>query len=164
MKNFLPVVLVCFLASACRKEGASPGNTSTGTGALTGAGVATKSSAISVLINNQPMLVTLINYNRSSGSFNFTAQNDLQKVDASCFYFYQQSWASYMYSDSINYSTRADTLSGWYTRRAQAYGEVYFDCCTAPLNGPEITGNYKGNFSLGKDSLVITGNFDLLFK
>jgi len=161
MRNFTFCIVMLLSLTACHKDSGTPNNNSP---AGVSTGTPTKQSNISVVINDQPIQVTNISYNRSGGSFNFTAQNSLQKVDVNCFHFYEQSWASFMYSDSIIYSTRPDSVTAWYSRTAINGGDVYFDCCTAPLQDPDITGNYYGNFKLGKDSLVIKGDFDLLFK
>lgn len=163
MRNFTPYIFVCLLLCACSKNSDTPNNNTT-TGTSTG-GTQTKQSAISVLINNQPMAVSSIDFNRNGGSFNFTAQNALQKVDVTCFHFYEQSWASFMYSDSIVYSTRPDSLSAWNSTTApNNANDVYFNCCTAPLQDPDISGTYNANFNVGKGALEIKGDFDLLFK
>jgi hypothetical protein len=149
---------------ACSKNNSTPAdnnNNANNTGTNT---QLNKTSAISVFINKAPMQVTSIDYNRGDGFFKFTAQNKLQKVDVNCFYFYQPNWGNYQYEDSVNYSIRPDSLSAWNGRHANKWGDVNFECCEGPLTNPDVKGNFYGDFGLGKDSLVITGNFELLFK
>ncbi|HET6256636.1 MAG TPA: hypothetical protein VFE32_21355 [Puia sp.] len=79
----------------------------------------------------------------------------------------------YQFSDSINYSTRPDTLASWTTERATNWGEVSFDCCVAPLADSVIPGEYSGNFdgggggldkgTGGQQGVTVSGNFKLLF-
>jgi len=164
MKNLLHLIIICLLVSACNKNSSEPVNSANTATNNPLTARPNKTSAVSVSINNACMQVTSINFNRGSSTFNFSVENKLQKIDVNCFWFYQQNWASYQYSDSINYSVRTDTLSPWTTQRATGYGNVYFDCCTLYLTAPEVSGEYNGNFSLGKDKLAITGKFDLLFK
>ena len=158
-------MLSCLLIVSCSKQDTTPpaaGNN--GNGSST-SGAPKPSSAISVSIDGQPMTVTGSSKGRGSSTFEFSAWNSLQKVDVRCFWFYQQSGFNYMYSDSINYSTRPDSLSPWYTIRARNYGDVYFDCCMAPLTDSLVTGNYSGDFApTPKQSLRIKGNFHLVFK
>jgi hypothetical protein len=166
MKAVFLLAPVCLFFAACTKQDPAPAAPVTN-GPAPGSGsnnkVNNSPSDISVSIDNTPMAVTAVSYDRSSGTFNFSAWNKLQKVDVYCFWFYQQSRWNYQYSDSINYSTRPDTVTNWTTTRAIDWGEVYFDCCQAPLTDTLITGTYSGNFLNGKQGLTIKGDFHLLF-
>ena len=170
MKKFLPFALVFLLFAACNKNGNSPSsnngnNANSGNGNISGGAVTNgPKPTVTVNINDKPMLVTGVSFNRNSGSFNFTAENSLQKVDFYCFHFYQQSWASYLYSDSINYSTRNDSIANWNTITAKRIDGVYFNCCAAPLTDPAVDGYYKADFYNGKEDFVITGDFNGYFK
>ena len=156
--------MLCLIITACSKENANPeynnNNTSTGTSSNTH----TDSSTITVFINDAPMDVTTIEYNRSGSTFNFLARNSFQKLEVNCFYFYQQSGFNYMYSDSITYATRSDSLADWNTITAKpAADTVEFNCCIAPLTDKVVKGNYGAGFSSGKDELKVRGSFNLKF-
>lgn len=69
-----------------------------------------------------------------------------------------------MFSDSITYSTRPDTLTAWYTRRANNWGTVDFAAVYAPLTDSLVKGTYSGDFTEGKEPLTISGDFYLVFK
>ena len=139
-------------------------------------GTAGTVASVSFLVNGNPLAVTGITYDRTgstTGTFNFSAWNALQRVDVFCFSFYEQSGFNYQFSDSINYSTRPDSLTAWTTTRAVNSGTVTFDCCVAPLADTVIAGEYSGNFtsaSSGVDknlsnaqALTVSGSFNLLF-
>jgi len=181
------ILLSCLILGGCNKQGSAPGSGSNaagsagsgsgGSGAGGGsAGSSVRPASISVAVNGTPIAVTGISYDRSGstdGDFNFSAWNPLQRVDVYCFWFYEQSGYNYQFSDSINYSTRPDTLTAWTTTRATNWGQVNFDCCVAPLADSVIPGEYSGNFLpanaaneksvTGTQGLTITGNFYLLF-
>lgn len=169
MKSFLPSLLLGVILTSCHKESidASSQNSLplTYTSHSTAPGDIAKLSSISILINGTPLGVTSINYNRSNSTFNFTAQNNLQKVDAYCYRFYENSRWSFQHQDSINYSERKDTVSAWNTQTAANWGSVYFDCCYAPLADSLVAGEYSGIFSLeGEEDMNIAGNFHLIFR
>jgi hypothetical protein len=150
---------------ACNKNSIPPTNSGTTTHNIADTGKeGDYPSTITVLINGAPMQVTSIGYNRGDGFFNFSAMNSLQKVDVNCFWFYQQSRWSFQYSDSINYSTRPDSLTQWQSIRASNYGTVNFDCCDAPLTDSLVEGEYAGTFLQGKATLNIGGDFHLVFQ
>jgi hypothetical protein len=153
------------ILSACNKTAAptAPNSTFATMPTSGSAAACTRPSFVTVSLDNVPMQVTAINYNRTGGNINLSAFNPLQKVDVYCFWFYEQSGFNYQFSDSINYSTRPDTLTAWSSTRATDWGGVSFDCCTAPLKDSLITGNYSGTFSLAKKPLIISGNFYLHF-
>ena len=166
MRNVLLLTLLAtIIITGCNKQESIPGTTNTPSGNGSNSGQpSTKPSGITVRLNDSAINVTHIEYNRSSGSFDFTAGNSLKQVDVKCFWFYQQSWGNYQYSDSINYSWRTDSLLPWQTIRAINYGNVSFDCCTAPLTDPLVSGNYSGQLSFGKSNLTVSGTFRLHFK
>lgn len=165
MKNILPFAMLLFFVSACNKNSNSPSNSNNGNSNNgVGATPVSPTSAISVNINDKPMLVTGVSFNRNSGSFNFTAENSLQKVDFYCYHFYEPNWANYMYSDSINYSYRVDSVADWNTITAKRIDGIYFNCCAAPLIDPAVDGYYKADFYNGKENFIITGNFNGYFK
>ena len=155
------LILVLFILSCGKKNLPSP-NIGGGTNPRNGS-PSKDTSFISVSIGGVPMQVTKIQYNRSTGTFNFTAQNDVQKIDAYCFYFYGQTALNYQYSDSLNYSTRANVASNWTSVRAINWGTVDFDCCAWPLSDKVITGNFSGQFLIGEVQGTINGNFHLIF-
>jgi hypothetical protein len=178
LQNFLLSTCLGFFASlsfiACSKQASTPGNAAPGSGNTSK--TQSRPASISVALNNTPMTVTGISYNREGsmyGDFNFSAWNPLQKVDVYCFWFDEQGRGNYEFSDSINYSTRPDTLAAWTTTRATNWGDVNFDAGVAPLQDSVIPGEYSGNFLIGNASggksagaeqgLAITGNFYLLF-
>ena len=157
---------VVFLLS-CGKQTSSPsGNTNNTNHTQTGNGgsPAATGSFISVFVNKDSIPVTSIHYNRGGSYFNFSAENPNKKVDVYCFWFYQQSGFNYQYSDSINYSTRPDTASAWFTTSAINGGTVNFDCCMGPLTDSPVSGDYSGDFSTGKTPLTVHGKFWLVFK
>jgi hypothetical protein len=175
LRYSLLIPSLLFLACTKQSSPGSPGNNAPGTG-TGGSQHQPRPASISVAVNNVPMAVTGISYDRSGstyGNFNFSAWNPLQKVDVYCFRIYEQSGFNYQFSDSINYSTRPDTAAGWQTTRAINWGDVNFDCCVAPLQDTVIPGEYTGNFLTGDASggkfagtqqgLTVTGNFYLLF-
>lgn len=167
MKQILPF-LVLLLAAACTKQSDAPG-TQTPPGTPPPAKpVNSKPDTpwITVLINGQPMNVTAISFSRSGSTFNFSAWNNLQRLDAYCFWFYGTSGFNYQYSDSINYSTRPDSLAPWATRTALNTGDVRFDCCSYPVRDSIVNGNYSAPFGTGgkEFGFTITGNFHGLFQ
>ena len=161
MKSTFTYLLIFVCVLSCSKKDSSPILTGGGSGVRPP--VSKDTSFITASVNGSAMKVTSIQYNRSSGSFNFTAQNDVQKVDVRCFHFYEPNRWNFQYSDSINYSKREDVLSSWVTTRAINWGDVNFNCCGGPLEDSIISGNYSGKFSFGEDEFKIEGNFHLLF-
>ncbi len=160
------ILLCCCFALACAKSAApadpGDGGSSSGPGS-SGTPVQSHPASISVFINNTPMTVTGISYTRAGNTVNFSAWNSLQKVDAYTFWFYGTSGFDYQYSDSINYSTRPDSLSAWSTIRASGGGEVYYDCCMAPWKDSPVSGVDTAIISQGKENTTITGRFYLPF-
>lgn len=157
------------LLFACSKHDGDPGVPATGSnnGGNTSQNLpaAVKPSSITVLVDGVPIPVTLIDFSRTDGSFRFSAGNQLQRVDAYCFWFYGTSGLNYQYSDSLNYSTRPDSLSAWNTIRAVNYGDVQFDCCSFPVKDSVVDGSYSGKFGTGKErELTVNGVFHLLFR
>jgi hypothetical protein len=183
MRPMICLLICCltfFSLFSCNKQSATPtGSGSNPNGPAGGnspQGTAESVASVSFLVNGNPLVVTSITYDRSgstTGSFNFSAWSALQRVDVYCFSFNEQSGFNYQFSDSINYSTRPDSLSAWTTARAVNWGSVSFDCCVAPLTDTVITGEYSGNFAnagSGPDKnlsnvqgLTVSGNFNLLF-
>jgi hypothetical protein len=174
--------LTLFPLFSCNKQSATPAGSNSnpyGPGATTGSspqGAAGPAASVSFLVNSNPLVVTSISYDRTgstTGTFNFSAWNALQRVDVYCFSFDEQSGFNYQFSDSINYSTRPDSLTAWTTVRAVNWGTVTFDCCVAPLTDSVISGVYSGNFASGNPDLsknpgnvpglAVNGNFYLLF-
>jgi hypothetical protein len=174
--------LTLFPIFSCNKQTPTPaglGSDPYGPGAAGGSspqGTAGTVASVSLLVNGNPLPVTGISYNRTggtTGTFNFSAWNVLQRVDVYCFSFYEQSGFNDQFSDSINYSTRPDSITAWTTVRAINSGNVSFDCCAAPLTDSVVPGEYSGNFAngnpgLGKNpgdppGLTVSGNFNLLF-
>lgn len=169
MKIFLLTLLITLIFISCHKDDLSDGSRNDPTpphnNYVKPVRDIVKLSSISVFVNGNPLNITSIKYDRSSSTFNFTAQNLFQRVDVYCFRFYESSRWNYQYQDSINYSVRADSLSDWLTTRANNWGSVYFDCCYAPLEDSVVTGEFSGLFSLeGKDDFTVGGNFHLVFK
>jgi len=138
----------------------APGNGGGSSGNLP---AAAKPSSITVLVNGEAIPVTSIDFARTGSTLHFSAGNQLQRVDAYCFWFYGTSGFNYQYSDSVNYSTRPDSAGAWNTRRAIAYGDVYFDCCSFPVKDSVVEGNYSGKFSTGKEELTVSGIFHLFY-
>jgi hypothetical protein len=185
MRPIICLLIFCltFLSLfSCNKQSvtpAGPGFNPYGPGAAGGnssQGAAGTVSSVSFLVNGSPLAVTGISYDRTgstSGTFNFSAWNALQRVDVYCFSFYEQSGFNDQFSDSINYSTRSDSLAAWSTIRAVNWGTVNFECCAAPLIDSVIPGDYSGNFANGNagldknlsnaPDLTVSGNFNLLF-
>lgn len=161
----LLIVLPIFLF-ACSKQGDSPAASTTDSNSSGNSGSTSspvKPPSITVLVDGTPIPVTSINYSRTGSTFRFSAGNQLQRVDAYCFWFYGTSGFNYQYSDSLNYSTRMDSLSAWNTRTAIGYGDVYFGCCSFPVKDSAVDGTYSGKFSTGKTELTVNGAFHLLF-
>ena len=164
----LLITLTLFLF-ACSKQGNSidspSGGNTAGDGSANGspAGGVKASSSVTVLVDGVAIPVTAINFNRNTGNFNFSGGNKLQKVDVYCFWFYGTSGFNYQYSDSINYSTRADSTSAWNTIRAIDYGDVDFDCCSFPVKDSLVDGVYSGKFSNGKLELTVNGRFHYIY-
>ena len=167
MKITQLLIALPLLLFGCGKQMDNPG--SSGAGANSGPGTgqlqpeAVKPSSITVLVDGAPITVNFIDFSRAGSSLRFSAGNQLQRVDAYCFWFYGTSGLNYQYSDSINYSTRSDTLSAWNTRRAIDYGNVYFDCCSFPVKDSVVNGTYSGKFGTGKQDMTVSGVFHLLF-
>ena len=165
MKYIIYALLCCCLLIACNKETATTNNSSNpGSTTQNDGSASNHTSTISFFINDEPVAVTAISYDRSGSTFNFTAGNSLKKAEVRCFWFYQQSGFNFQFSDSINYCYRADTLSNWSSIRAINYGNVNFDCCEGPLTDSPIEGDYSGDFADGKNTLKINGSFKLFFK
>jgi hypothetical protein len=162
MKARGALVFLVLLIFSCKKSSItnSSGNTSNTGGAVH---TAKDTSFISANVGGAGMIVTSIHYNRGSATFNFTAQNDLQRIDVYCFHFYESSGLNYQYSDSINYSKREDVYSAWSTSRAIGWGDVYFDCCAGPLEDKVISGVFSGDFPNGESKFKINGQFHLIF-
>lgn len=156
---------ICF--TACSKQSAAPdpvppGN-SNPAGGIVNSSDKTNPSAISVRVNQIPINVNSIRFDRDGADFNFTAGNQLQKVEVRCFWFYQQSRWNFQYSDSITYFRRPNTLTTWSGIRAIKWGDVNFDCCYAPLTDSLVTGEYTADFPEGKGSFTVSGGFHLVF-
>lgn len=164
MRTTAICLVICLFAVYCKKDHA--GSSSSSATNQSGTAVSkqpTDSSFINVAINDVPMKVTAIHYWRGGSALNFSAENTQEKVDVYCFRFSGQSGLNFQYSDSINYSTRANGLAKWATRRAVDWGRVDFDCCAFPLTGPVVKGAFSGNFGDYKYPVSITGNFNLKF-
>ena len=172
--------LIALSTLSCNKQSTPPATPGSDPSAPGSGGSPFSNSApaasVSVQVNGTPLAVTGISYNRTEctdGDLSFSAWNALQRVDVYCFYFYEQNGFNYQFSDSINYSTRPDTVTGWTTVRAINWGDVNFACCVAPLKDTVIFGQYSGNFAAGnsgsgkqpgdQQGLVVSGNFNLLF-
>ena len=167
MKSFTFFALCLLIIISCNKQSSQPAGSSNGNTAVAATNDTAKEgsypSKIRVFVNDVAIPVTSIHYNRSTGSFNFSAGNSLKKVDAKCFWFYQQSRWSYQYSDSITYATRPDTLTTWTTTTATNRGNVTFDCCNAPLTDSLVEGEYTGSFVSNKNNIIVKGDFHLVF-
>jgi hypothetical protein len=166
MKLLLPILTITLFAAACSKQSASPQALGAGDQAsVKSAAAAPDTSWVTVQVNGTAITVTALNFSRCSSTFNFSAGNSLQRLDAYCFYFAGSSGLNYQYSDSINYSTRPDTLTPWTTITAANSAEVSFACCAVPVADSIIDGSYQAPFYLGKTSgLTITGNFHAVFQ
>jgi hypothetical protein len=164
MRTLIFLLLIGIFAVACTKE-TDPVFPVNGNSSTTGNNnpPQPRLASISFFINNNPMRVTGIDYNRSNSTVNFSAWNSLQRVDAYCFWFYGTSGFNYQFSDSMTYSTRPDTLSAWTTIRATNWGDIRFDCCMAPWKDSPVSGLDTAIFAMNKQSLTITGNFYLPF-
>lgn len=183
MRPTICLLISCLpLLFSCNKQSATPagqGSNPYGPGATSGTtpqGTAETASSVSFVINGNPLPVTSITYDRTgttTGTFNFSVWNALQRVDVYCFSFNAQTSFNYQFSDSVNYSTRPDSLSEWSTVRAVNSGSVTFDCCAAPLTDSIIAGGYSGNFASANavpaantdnvQTLTVSGSFNLLF-
>ena len=108
------------------------------------------------------MRVTSIQYDRSSSTVHFSAENDLQKVQVYCYYFYGTSGLNYQFTDTITYATRTDTLSNWYTRTASNRSDVSFNCCMLPTKDTPVDGTFTILFD-GKAEPHINGTFHLKY-
>lgn len=164
MRTTAICLTLCLFAVYCKKDQTgSPSSSGTDQNGMSTPKQLTDSSFINVAINDIPMKVTAIHYSRGGSALNLSAENALEKVDVYCFRFSGQSGLNFQYSDSINYSTRADGLAKWSTRRAGNWGNVDFDCCAFPLTAPVVKGIFSGNFGDYKYPILITGNFKLKF-
>lgn len=168
MKITRLLIALPMLLFACSKHDGDPGAPAPGgnnSGNISqNPAAAVKPSSITVLVDGVPIPVTSIDFSRTDASLRFSAGNQLQRVDGYCFWFYGTSGLNYQYSDSLNYSTRSDSLSAWNTRRAISYGYVYFDCCSFPVRDSVVDGTYSGKFGTGKEpELTVSGVFHLLF-
>jgi hypothetical protein len=180
MRPIICLLIFCLTLPifSCNKQTATPvelGSNPSGSGTTPATSPqGGPAASVSFLVNGNPLPVTGISYNRTgstTGTFNFSAWNALQRVDVYCFSFYEQSGLNYQFSDSINYSTRSDSLGAWATVRAVNWGTVNFDCCAAPLTDSVIPGEYSGNFASGdpgknpgdSPGLTVSGSFNLLF-
>lgn len=182
MRPIICLLIFCLTLPifSCNKQSATPAGLGSNpygpetAGSSSPEGTAGPAASISFLVNGNPLPVTGISYDRTgstTGTFNFSAWNALQRVDVYCFSFYEQSGLNYQFIDSINYSTRSDSLETWITVRAVNWGTVSFDCCAAPLTDSVIPGEYSGNFASGdpgknpgdSPGLTVSGSFNLLF-
>jgi hypothetical protein len=185
MRPIICLLIFCltfFSILSCNKQSVTPAgsesnpNDPQAVGGGSPQGTAGTVSSVSFLVNGSPLVVTGISYDRTgstTGTFNFSAWNALQRVDIYCFSFYEENGFNYQFSDSINYSTRPDSLAAWTASRAVNSGTVNFDCCAAPLTDSVIPGNYSGNFASDNSDLIknqsnvqgltVSGNFNLLF-
>jgi len=166
MKITRLLIVLPMLLFACNKHDDTPGTPASGGGSVSqNLPAAVKPSSITVLVDGVAIPVTSIDFSRTDASLRFSAGNQLQRVDGYCFWFYGTSGFNYQYSDSLNYSTRPDSLSAWDTRRAVSYGDICFDCCSFPVKDSVVDGNYSGKFgSSGKEpGLTVSGVFHLLF-
>jgi hypothetical protein len=166
MKITRLLIALPMLLFACSKHDGAPVASPAGAGDNSqNQPAAVKPSSITVLIDGTPIPVTSVDFSRTDGSLHFSAGNQLQRVDGYCFWFYGTSGFNYQYSDSLNYSTRPDSLSAWDTRRAISYGDVCFDCCSFPVKDSVVDGRYSGKFgSSGKEpGLTVSGVFHLLY-
>ena len=121
------------------------------------------SAWVTVFIDNMPLVVSGFHFDRGGSWFDFSAWNSLQRVDGYVFRFYGSSGFNYQYSDSLNYSSRPDTASPWRTTRAIDWGDILFDGLTYAIGDSVVNGTYTGNFSSGKNKLVINSQFHGLF-
>ena len=161
----LIVPLLFFLLTGCSKYADRPSVPSSGNAGspVSPAAKPPDSNWITISIDTSHLVVTGVHFDRGGSWFNFSAWNSLQRVDGYVFWFYGTSGFSYMYSDSLNYSSRPDTLTPWTTKRALDWGEINFDGLTYPISDKVVNGTYQGNFGVGKTNMVIGGKFHALF-
>lgn len=175
MRNFTKLLFISFLLFSCSKQNEGPGNS---TGTPPGnppVKPAPPVTQLTIMINDTAMKITSLSYERhgsgAGGGMTITASNDVQKVTAVAFNFYQNSPWDMIYQMEVSYFTRADSLSAWggtYTRPVPRDDQLRFDNFT-PLADSVVTGNFSGSFNgtggLEKEGQATTvkGNFKLVF-
>lgn len=151
------------LLFSCRKgaESPSPSNSLT---TASSQSTLKDTSFIHVAINQVPMVVTSINYNRGSSTVHLMAANGLQKVELDTYHLWGTSGFNYQYQDSITFGSRKDALSQWEVVRAPyTTSGVTYNCCSLPTKDSPVNGTFKADFGL-ESNLFIEGSFHIHFK
>jgi len=112
-------------------------------------------SYIRVTINEQPMLITTMSYDRGNSSLHMLVANDLQKVEVFTYNFWGTSMLNYQYTYYITYAYRSDTLSDWTVQQAPNYAtSVDYNCCELPTKDSPVDGTFSAGFGL-KNNMTI---------
>ena len=120
------------------------------------------------------MNITSLSFERhgdgNGGGMTIIANNNVQKVIAEIYNFYQNNPLGMIYTEQVDYSTRDDSSSSWggdYTRPVPRDDQVAFDNFT-PLSDSVVTGNFSASFysngsTKEKKTITVKGSFQLVF-
>ena len=158
-------VFFVLLLFSCQKEGANaPSTNYSNSNANTTSVAAKDTSFIHITIDSVPMLVTTIEYDRTSTSLHLLAGNAFQEVQLFSYNYWGTSGLNFQCEWYITYSTRTDTLSNWVTDTAKnTTTHLFFECCALPVRDSPISGTFGAQFGL-KDDVDIEAKFHLIFK
>ena len=171
MRPFTYLLLIPFVLLACSKQNENPsGSGGNNNSSGTPPPPSKPTTRVSILVDDSPMVITSLAYQRGSAQLSITATNATQKVTADVYNFYQTSAWNMMYTMEVSYFTRPDSLSGWgtgYTRPAPRDDEVRFVNFT-PLKDSLVTGDFSGSFAPAivtklDGPVTIKGSFQLVF-
>jgi hypothetical protein len=176
MRNFTQLLLISILFFSCSKDHEDlPGSSNTNLPAQPPAPPPAPVTTLSILVNDTVMNITSMSYERhgtgNGGGMTITASNNVQKVIATAYNWYQNSPWQMMYTMEVSYFTRTDSTGDWgvtYTRPVPRDDRVMYNNFM-PLADSVVTGNFTASFNAkegnAKENKLITvkGNFQLVF-
>ncbi len=174
MRNFTSLLLFAVVLSSCSKNDDNLPNSISNTPRQPITQRVTPVTKVSVMINGIAMNVMSLSFERhgdgNGGGMTIIANDNVQKVIAKAYNFYQTNPLAMMYTMEVSYLTRQDTSSSWdevYTRPVPRDDQVMFENFT-PLSDSLVTGNFSASFcSTGdakeKKTITVSGSFQLVF-
>lgn len=172
MRNFTRLLLFAILLSSCTKNDDNPAKGVSNASRITQR--VTPVTNVSIMINDTVMNITSLSFERhgddNGGGMTIIAHDNVQKVIAEIYNFYQTNPLGMMYTEEVSYLTREDSSSSWggvYTRPVPRDDQVTFANFT-PLSDSLVTGNFSASFySTGstkeKKTITVRGSFQLVF-
>ncbi|PWU24318.1 hypothetical protein C5B42_00055 [Candidatus Cerribacteria bacterium 'Amazon FNV 2010 28 9'] len=126
------------------------------------------------MINDTAMKITSLSFERhgdgNGGGMTIIANDNVQKVIAEVYNFYQTNPPGMIYTEEVSYLTRQNSSGSWddvYARPLPRDDQVTFDNFT-PLSDSVVTGNFSATFystdsAKEKKTITVRGTFQLVF-